>query len=340
MTSTGTVPGCSEASYGQINLRVGITIYGCEQAEAALFQEMAPRFGVRPTITKAPLSEGNARLARGNRCVSVSHKTLVKAPTLLTLSKAGVRYICTRSVGSNHIDAGYAQSVGIAVETVAYSPDSVADYTLMLMLMVLRHAKSVIRRTDVHDYRLHVVRGRELRDLTVGVIGTGRIGAAVIDRLAGFGCRTLAYDVRPKTSADYVSLDALIEQSDIVTLHTPLTGETHHLLDRHRIARMKPGAIIVNTGRGPLLDTAALVSALEKGRLGGAALDVVEGEGGIFYADRSGRPIQDELWLALHRLPNVLISPHTAYYTGHALHDTVENSIRNCLRFESEQTRG
>jgi D-specific alpha-keto acid dehydrogenase len=227
----------------------------------------------------------------------------------------------------------YAEAVGISVETVAYSPDSVADYTLMLMLMAVRHAKSVVKRADLHDYRLHDVRGKELRDLTVGVIGTGRIGAAVMDRLRGFGCRILAYDTRPKTPADYVSLGELLEQSDVVTLHTPLTVETHHLLDRHRIERMKHGAVIINTGRGALLDTEALVSALESGRSGGAALDVLEGEEGIFYADCSDKPIESRLLLRLHELPNVLISPHTAYYTDHALSDTVEHSLSNCLAF-------
>src|ERR1051326_1395921 len=162
---------------------MGITVYGCEQDEAVLFRELAPRYGITPTIVEAPVSEDNAGLASGNRCVSVGHKTRVTNPMLLALSKAGVEYISTRSIGCNHIDVEYAQSVGISVGTVVYSPDSVADYTLMLMLMAVRHAKSVIRRTDVHDYRLHDVRGKELRDLTVGVIGTGRIGAAVIDRL-------------------------------------------------------------------------------------------------------------------------------------------------------------
>jgi len=234
----------------------------------------------------------------------------------------------------------YAESVGISVETVAYSPDSVADYTLMLMLMAVRDAKSVIRRVDVHDYRLNDVRGKELRDLTIGVIGTGRIGGAVMDRLRGFGGRTLAYETRPKTSADYVTLGALLEQSDIVTLHTPLTADTHHLLDRHRIERMKHGAFIINTGRGSLLDTEALVSALESGRLGGAALDVLEGEEGIFYADCSAKPIESQLLLRLHKLPNVLISPHTAYYTDHALRDTVEHSLTNCLNFAGRDQHG
>src|SRR4051812_15578241 len=258
----------------------GITIYGCGTDETALFRELAPRLGVVPTITDAALSEGNIGLALGNRCISIGHKTQVTNSTLLALSEAGVTYISTRSVGYDHIDVEYAQAVGICVETVAYSPDSVADYTLMLMLMAARHAKSVIRRADAHDYRLHDVRGRELRDLTIGVVGTGRIGGAVIDRLRGFGCRTLAYDTRPATAAEYVPLGTLLEESDIVTLHTPLTPQTHHLLDRDRIERMKQGAAIVNTGRGALIDTEALVRALERGRLGGAALDVLEGEEG------------------------------------------------------------
>jgi D-specific alpha-keto acid dehydrogenase len=319
---------------------MGITIYGCGQDEAALFREMAPRLGVVPTITEAAVSEGNIGLALGNRCISIGHKTQVTNSTLRTLSEAGVTYISTRSVGYNHIDVDYANSVGISVETVAYSPDSVADYTLMLMLMAVRHAKSVIRRADVHDYRLNDVRGRELRDLTIGVIGTGRIGAAVIDRLRGFGCRILAYDTRPAISADYVSLGELLQQSDIVTLHTPLTAQTHHLLDRRRIERMKHGAVIVNTGRGALLDTEALASGLESGRLGGAALDVLEGEEGIFYADCSDKPIESQLLLRLHKLPNVLISPHTAYYTDHALSDMVEHAMANCLKFTRESQDG
>jgi D-specific alpha-keto acid dehydrogenase len=313
---------------------MGITIYGCGQDEAVLFREMAPRFGILPTVTEAAVSEANADLAFGNRCISIGHKTQVTNATLLALSEAGVTYISTRSVGYNHIDAKYAASVGISVENVAYSPDSVADYTLMLMLMAVRHAKSVIRRAEVHDYRLNDVRGKELRDLTIGVIGTGRIGAAVMDRLRGFGCRMLAHDKRPRTAAEYLPLDELLQQSDVVTLHTPLNAETHHLLDRRRIEQMKHGAFIINTGRGSLLDTEALVPALESGKVGGAALDVLEGEEGIFYADCRSKPLEDTPLLRLQQLPNVIISPHTAYYTDHALRDTVENSITNCLKFE------
>jgi D-specific alpha-keto acid dehydrogenase len=319
---------------------MGITIYGCGPDEAVVFRELAPRFGVVPTITAAAVSGANVELAAGNQCVSVGHKTQITNATLRALSQVDVAYISTRSIGYNHIDVRYAESVGIAVENVAYSPDSVADYTLMLMLMAVRHAKSTIRRAELHDYRLNEVRGRELRDLTVGVVGTGRIGAAVVDRLRGFGCRILAHDNRPKTSAVYVRLSELLRQSDIVTLHTPLKADTHHLLNRRRIEQLKHGAFVVNTGRGALLDTEALISALERGRLGGAALDVLEGEEGIFYADCSNKPIESELLLRLRDLPNVLISPHTAYYTDHALRDTVENSIINCRKFESRMRHG
>ena len=318
----------------------GITIYGCGQDEAVLFRELAPRFGVAPTITDAAVSEANVALVAGNRCISVGHKTRITDDTLLALSRVGVTYISTRSIGYNHLDVGYANSVGISVENVSYSPDSVADYTIMLMLMAIRHAKSIVRRTDVHDYRLHEVRGRELRDLTVGVVGTGRIGAAVIERLQGFGGRVLAHDRSPSEDADYVQLDELLQSSDIVTLHTPLTDETHHLLNRQRIEQLRPGALVINTGRGSLLDTEALLQALESGRLSGAALDVLEGEEGVFYSDCRDRPIQSKTLLRLQELPNVLVSPHTAYYTDHALSDTVENSIINCLKFESRNQHG
>lgn len=316
---------------------VGMTIYGCEQDEAVLFREMAPRFGVVPTISKPPVSADNVGLTSGNRCVSVGHKAPIANSTLLALSRGGVTHITTRSIGSNHLDLSYAESVGISVATVSYSPDSVADYTLMLILMAVRNARSMIRRADVHDYRLPEVRGRDLRDLTVGVIGAGRIGTAVIARLRGFGCRVLTHDRGPAVAAESVPLDDLVRASDVVTLHTPLTADTHHLLNRHLIEQMKQGACVVNTGRGPLLDTEALVQALESGRLGGAALDVVEGEEGIFYRDCRNKAIDNALLLRLQELPNVLVSPHTAYYTDHALRDMVENTIVNCLRFESEQ---
>jgi len=315
--------------------RTGITAYRCGASEAALFRKMASHYGVTIHAIEAPLSEANIRLAAGDRCISVDHKAQITDVMLQALSHAGVRYISTRSIGYNHIDMEYAERVGITVGNVAYSPDSVADYTIMLMLMLLRNAKSTLSRADSHDYRLNDVRGKELRDMTVGVVGTGRIGTAVINRLQGFGCHILAYDKRAKTSADYVPLAALLERSDVVTLHTPLHEGTYHLLNHQRLGQMKPGAYVINTGRGPLLDTDTLIEALQHGSISGAALDVIEGEEGIFYTDHTDRPVDSKL-LMLQEMSNVIITGHSAFYTDHALRDMVEHSISNCLQFEKE----
>lgn len=320
--------------------RIGITFYGCEPNETALLREIAARHGVSPTITSAPASEGTARLSAGNRCISIGHKSQVSHATLRALHQAGVRYISTRSVGYDHIDLRAAECLQISVENVAYSPASVADYTLLLLLMVARNAQSTVLRSQAHDYRLGEVLGRELRDMTIGVIGAGRIGSAVLDRLRGFGGRVLVHDRRPEPSIGCVPLAALLAHSDVVTLHTPLTGETHHLLDRQRIGQMKPGAFVINTGRGSLVATEALLDALESGRLGGAALDVLEGEDGIFYFDHSRDPASHPLLARLQKLPNVVITPHTAYYTDHALRDIMEATLTNCLCFLGADRHG
>lgn len=315
-------------------MNIGITVYGCERDEADVFRRLSPRFGVMPTIISDAVSETNAISATCTQCISVSHKSEVSASILLELKKAGVKYISTRSIGCNHIDTSAAESMGIAVGNVTYSPDSVADYTLMLMLMAIRGAKSIVRSVEKQDFKLDSVRGKELRDMTVGVLGTGRIGKAVIERLQGFGCHVLAYDSGQKIPADYVPLDELLRNSDIVTLHVPLGADTHHIISHEQIKGMKKGAFIINTGRGALIDTDALIKALENGKLGGAALDVLEGEEGIFYFDCTGKPIDNQFLLKLQRMPNVIITPHTAYYTERALHDTALKTIENCLDFE------
>lgn len=314
-----------------------VAIYGCEADEADLFGRLSPQYGIEPTIIRSPVSAANAALASGNGCISVNHKTEIGLSALRALKENGVAYICTRSIGCNHIDMDAAEKLGITIGNVAYSPASVADYTLMLILMAIRNAKSVLGRADVHDYSLGAVPGRELCDMTVGVWGTGRIGQAVIDRLLGFGCRILASNLYPHANAEYVALDELLRQSDIVTLHLPLNTDTYHILDRKRMESMKRGAIVINTARGSLIDTEALVRALETGRLGGVALDVVEGEEGIFYHDCTNKPIPNRLLLRLQQMPNAIVTPHTAFYTDHALQDIVENTLRNCLEFERGQ---
>jgi D-specific alpha-keto acid dehydrogenase len=325
---------------GLVPLSTGLTVFGCTRDEAAAFRVLAPRFGLPLTLTGSAPTEETVELAHGDRCVSVSHRTPVSHATLRALHRSGVTYLSSRSVGTDHIDAEYAAGLGITVEGVPYSPDSVADYTVLLMLMSLRHIKTVIGRSAIHDYRLGGTRGRELRDLTVGVVGTGRIGSAVLERLRGFGCRLLVYDVRPQDGVEHVPLDELVRRSDIVTLHLPLTADTRHLLDRRRIELMRPGAVVVNTARGGLVDTDALLDGLERGQVGGAALDVLEDEEGIFYADLSRSRLPHERLLRLQAMPNVIVTPHTAYSTGHALADIVAHTLASCLDHEGKGRHG
>jgi D-specific alpha-keto acid dehydrogenase len=315
--------------------RVGITVYGCDPDEAELFHELSPRFGVVPTTTRAAVSEANVVSVPRNRCVSVPHKSELAAPMLRALHRAGVEHVSTRSIGFDHIDLDAAAALGVTVENAVYAPDGVADFTLMLILMAIRNAKEILGAADRHDYRLGAARGRDLRDMTVGVVGVGHIGEAVVRRLHGFGCRVLAHsNRRTAVAAEFVSLDDLLRQSDVVTLHVPLDRDTQHLIGRPQLDAMKDGAFLVNTGRGSLVDTDALIVALENGKLGGAALDVVEGEDGVFYADRSSLPFDHEHLERLQQLPNAVVTPHTAYYTRRALHDTVERTLVNCLDFE------
>nr|WP_084152013.1 NAD(P)-dependent oxidoreductase [Nocardioides halotolerans] len=312
-------------------MTTAVTVFGCAPEEVALVEQLAPRLGVVATTTSSPLSEANAGLARGTRCVSVNHKTPVTGAMIEGLGRVGVRFVSTRSIGLDHVDLHAAERAGVRVEGIAYSPGSVADYTLMLTLMVLRHAKAAVcgaGRDPTHEPP-----GRELGDLTVGVVGTGRIGLAVIERLRGFGCRVLTHDLRPADGHAHVPLDDLLRRSDVVTLHVPLMDATHHLLDRRRIALLRPGAVLVNTGRGALVDTAALLAALVAGRLGGAALDVVEDEAEDGAGDKAGDKAGERL-RRLDALPNVLVTPHTAYRTDRAVRDMVQNSLRACVSFE------
>jgi D-specific alpha-keto acid dehydrogenase len=321
---------------------LGITVYGCEQDEAVTFHELAPRFGAVATTTNDAVSETSVISVPGNRCISVGHKSEISGRELRALKEAGVEYVCTRSIGFDHIDLDAAEELGIDVENVVYAPDGVADYTLMLMLMAIRNATEIVSSAAKYDFRLGGVRGKDLCDMTVGVVGVGRIGKAVIRRLQGFGCRVLAYNNNRKAAAaaDFVSLRELLLKSDIVTLHVPLNTDTHHFIGHKQIETMKHGAFLINTGRGALVDTSALIVALERGKLGGAALDVLEGEEGLFYFDCTERPVGNQFLVRLQKLPNAIVTPHTAYYTERALYDTVEGTLLNCLNFERSRANG
>lgn len=309
-----------------------ISVFGCDWEERLLFERYAAQRDADVFCMDDPLLPENVREVPPGSAVSVTHKSPIDAKLIRSLQNRGVPYLSSRSVGLDHIDLRAAERAGICVENVAYSPESVAEYTILLMLMALRNEGSVLRRAERGDYRLEARRALELRDRTVGVIGTGRIGKAVIDRLRGFGCGILAYDPHPSADIQYVELDELLAQCDLLTLHLPLTGETRHLLNRARIGRMRRGAILINAARGALVDTDALVDALEEGHIGCAALDVVEGEEGWFYSDCSDRGAPP--FARLLALPNAIVTPHTAFYTGHALCDVVRNTIQNCMEYK------
>ncbi|OWY62743.1 hypothetical protein B7486_56795 [cyanobacterium TDX16] len=297
---------------------VGITVYGCDPDEAALFEQIAAEHGVVPTTTSAPASATGVVRVPANRCVSVSHHQVVTGEVLRALRDAGADLLCTRSIGIDHIDLVAAEALGIEVANVRYAPDGVADHTVMLVLMALRGAKDTITAGVAAD-RWQGRRGRDLRDLTVGVVGVGRIGAAVVQRLRGFGCRVVACDAGRSAAAglDRVPLDELLRSCDVVTLHVPLTPATRHLIGRAEIEQMKDGAVLVNTARGGLVDTVALVSALQRRKLGGAALDVLEGD--------------VEVRQRLQEMPNAIVTPHVAYFTERTLGDTVRQTIERCL---------
>lgn len=314
--------------------KIDITVFGCEMDEAEVFNKLSNEFGITVSLIREAVSEDNAKLATGCRCVSVNHKTELSEPLLLALKNVGVKYICTRSIGFDHIDIQAAGQMGITIGTSVYSPGSVADYTIMLMLMLMRGIKSIMRKTEKQNYCLNYFRGKELQDMTIGVLGTGRIGQTVIERLKGFGCTVLAYDSNYKSGADFVPFCELLKSSDIITLHVPLAEDTFHMIGREQLKTMKKGALLINTARGALIDTGALVKALEDGIIGGAALDVLEGEEGIFYYDCTHKALNHPFLPALQRMPNVIITPHTAYHTERALVDTVSDTIRNCLDFE------
>ena len=247
------------------------------------------------------------------------------------LKKGGVKVISTRTIGYDHVDIKYAHEAGIGVTHVTYDPDSVADYTIMMMLIACRKLPFIMAKSAAQDFTLKGKIGKQIAGSTVGVIGTGRIGKRVIDHLSGFHCRILAYDVYEsesvKAHAEYTDLDTIYRESDIITLHAPALESTYHMLDEEAFSKMKDGVIIVNCARGHLIDTDAMINNLVNGKIGFAALDVIENELEIYYKDLSGTIIDIPEMAVLKSFPNVFFSPHMAFYTEEAVANMVENSI-------------
>ena len=309
-----------------------------EYDEQKYVEKFAGQYAFEYGFTSAYPSMDNVQLAKGYDAISIITNPMY--PEILkAFHDVGVRYISTRSIGYEHIDVDYAHSLGMRASHVVYSPNSVANYTIMLILMACRNMPWIMKKADCQDYSLNGKVGKELSTSTVGVIGTGNIGKTVVKHLSGFGCRILAYslyeDEEVKKYAEYVSLDELIKQSDIITLHVPGNAENTHLIDAAAFEKMKDGVIIVNTARGLIIDTQALIAALKSGKVGYAALDTFEGEAGLYYLNKEMQRLDNDNMALLKSFPNVILSPHMAFYTEQAVSDMVENSIKGLLGFES-----
>lgn len=313
-----------------------IGIYSARKDERDFFNQAAEQCGAELVLCGAVPDLSNYQMAEGCGALSVI-TTPISAELLDAFYSAGVRFISTRTVGYDHIDVDHARQIGMHIGNVSYSSDSVADYAIMMILIAVRKLKAIVIRAQGQDFSLGGVRGRELRDLTVGVIGTGKIGTSVVRRLAGFGCKILANDLHENETvralAEYVPLETLLSTCDVITLHMPATPENYHMINRDSIRRMKPGVCIVNTARGSLIDTQDLITALEDGIVGAAALDVVENEAGLYYNDLKCENLKNRELAILRSFPNTFVTPHTAFYTEHAVRDMVEFSVRSCAAF-------
>lgn len=304
--------------------------------ELPCFEKYCPQYGIEYDYTTETPCMDNLELAKGYDVVNVI-TTVFDQPMLKKLHDMDVKCIATRTIGYDHIDVDYAKSLGMGVIHISYSPNSVADYAIMMMLMGLRRMPHIMERASIQDYTLKGKIGRELPDCTVGVIGTGRIGRTVIRHLSGFGCKMLAYDLyeneEVKQYAEYTDLDTLLKNSDVITLHAPATDDNYHMIDAAAIEKMKQDVVIINCARGALMDTDALIDGIESGKVGFAGLDVVEHESGLYYFNRMGEPLHNPRLAILRSYSNVLVSPHTAFYTEEAVANMAENSIIGAMKY-------
>ena len=247
------------------------------------------------------------------------------------LKARDILFLSTRTIGYNHIDLDYAKEIGIQVSNASYAPNGVADYTVMMMLLCLRHYKQALWRINVNDYSLHGLLGREMKDLTIGVMGTGRIGSAVIKNLSGFGSRLLAYDVRENEAvypyASYVSLETLYREADMITLHLPLLPDTHHIINDASIKKMKDGVVLINCSRGSLMDIKSLINHIESGKIGALGLDCLENEESIIHRDLRTDILSNRDMAYIRQFKNVVYSQHMAFYTDSAVKSMVECSV-------------
>lgn len=300
------------------------------------------RFNQSNTITyyEAPLNEDTVNLAQDHDVICVFVNDKLNPQVLHKLKAIGVRLIALRCAGYNNVDLAAAEENGIAVVRVpAYSPHAVAEHAVALIMTLNRKTHKAYNRVREGNFSLERLTGFDLYGKTIGVVGTGKIGEAFCEIMLGFGCHVLAYDVFPNKTlqqkgVSYVSLTELLKQSDIVSLHCPLTEQTQHLINKQTLAEMKKGVMLINTSRGPLIDTVAAIEALKNKQLGYLGIDVYEQEEKLFFHDLSEKIIKDDQIMRLMSFPNVLITSHQGFFTEEALVQIAQVTLNNIREFE------
>jgi len=298
------------------------------------------RYGHDLAFFEPRLVPETASLAHGCRAVCVFVNDQPNAQVLELIAQSGTDVVALRCAGFNHVDISACQRLGISVVRVpAYSPFAVAEHTIGLILMLNRKLHRAYSRVREGNFSLNGLLGFDLHGKTAGILGTGTIGRNVARILAGFGCNLIGYDPLPSPECEalgmqYVSLSKLLSQSDIITLHCPLTPQTHHLIDRDAVEQMKPGVMLVNTSRGAVIDTHAVIAGLKTGKIGYLGIDVYEEEGDLFFEDLSNEIIADDVMARLLTFPNVVVTGHQAFFTKEALHNIADTTLANLSAIE------
>ncbi len=314
-----------------------IAIFEKRLYEAKIIEEYKKRADLEIVETDEILDDKTIHLCEGADAITTLGFSNLDAKLLDKIKEYGVKYISTRTIGYNHYDVNYAKKIGLKVGNVSYAPNGVADFTVMLMLVALRKYKPAMWRQNVNDYTLNGLMGRELRKMTVGVIGSGRIGYTVIKNLSGFGCKIIAYDKfqnnEVKEYAQYVSFDELLKNSDIITIHVPLTEENKELINKNTISKMKDGVVLINTARSELTNIKDLIDAVESEKLGALAMDVFDNEDEIYHHHFSTEIIKNRDMAYLRQFPNVILTQHMAFFTDSAVEEMITNSLNSLISF-------
>ena len=299
------------------------------------FDHYAADSGLEIKYFETRLSEDTASLAAGYDAVCVFVNDTVSAPVVDKLCQLGVKVLVLRCARFNNVDMKACQGRLPVYRVPAYSPYAVAEHAMALLLTINRRTHKAYIRTRDFNFSLQGLAGFDLHGKTVGIIGTGKIGRVFADICKGFGMKILAYDKypNPDSGLTYVDLPELFEQSDIISLHCPLTEETHHIIDAASIAKMKTGVTILNTSRGALINTEDLIAGIKNKKVGAACLDVYEEEGDFFYEDYSGHIVRDDKLVRLIAMPNVIVTSHQAFLTQEALDSIASTTVDNLVKF-------